>query len=133
MAKNYVKLWREKKESVLSKYGSRCAYCGCELTRDTMQMDHIIPKTEFLDYLKARQFREAGIKRDDISNLNPSCETCNDSKGICTIERFRERLEYVIDRLRNDTPHFILAEKYGMVTATPKKVVFYFETFLSNG
>lgn len=133
MAKNYVKLWREKKESVLSKYGSKCAYCGCELTIDTLHMDHIIPKNEFLDYLKARQYREAGIKRDDVSNLNPACTTCNQSKGICSVEQFRDRLEYLIDRLRSDAPYFVLAEKYGMITATPKKVVFYFETFRANG
>lgn len=133
MAKNYVKLWREKKESVLVKYGSRCAYCGCELTMDTLQIDHIIPKNDFLDYLKARQLREAGIKRDDISNLNPACTPCNNSKGTCTIENFRDRLEYVVNRLRNDTPHFVLAEKYGMITVTPKKVVFYFETLQANG
>lgn len=32
---------KKTRELVLNKYGGKCAYCGCDLTLSTMQVDHI--------------------------------------------------------------------------------------------
>jgi 5-methylcytosine-specific restriction endonuclease McrA len=48
-------------------YKWKCAYCNCALTKRTAQEDHVIP------------FDKGGS--DYISNIVPSCGTCNKKKG----------------------------------------------------
>uniref|UniRef100_A0A6M3JLV8 Putative homing endonuclease n=1 Tax=viral metagenome TaxID=1070528 RepID=A0A6M3JLV8_9ZZZZ len=58
----------------LEEYNYRCAYCGCELTSDTITIDHQIPLirggTNYID------------------NLVPSCQSCNSKKGTKTAEEY---------------------------------------------
>ena len=131
MGKDYVKERNDKKAEVLAKCFGRCAYCGCDLTVDSMQMDHIISKVLYRE--RSGMYRRIGIRENGIENLNPACVSCNDSKGICTIEQFRERLEVLVDNLRINNATFRIAEKYGLVSAEHKKIVFYFETLKVNG
>ena len=98
---------------VYEKYGGHCAYCGCELEYEDMQVDHIIPV-----YLND--------SKNEIDNLMPACRMCNFYKSTFTIERFREQLQSLPERLdRNFT--YRLAKKYGIVVESNEVVEFYFE------
>lgn len=58
------------KNKLLEDYNSRCAHCGKILTVENMQADHILPRTQ-----------GGG---DEILNLQPLCEDCNQGKGAFT-------------------------------------------------
>ena len=103
---------RELREKVLNKYNSRCAYCGCKLEYEDMQVDHILAK------------RNGG--KDDYENLNPACRLCNYHKDTFTIEIFREQLLLKVDRVLKDSNTRLL-KKYGVVKFNRNPIVFYFE------
>lgn len=54
----------------------RCGYCACDLTRQTVTRDHIVPKSQ-------------GGKTCN-SNLIACCRGCNQRKGDLDVELFRE-------------------------------------------
>lgn len=56
-----------RKRGVLIRDHGRCHYCGCELTLETMTIDHKIP-------------RSAGGKTV-VANLAAACEPCNKAKA----------------------------------------------------
>ncbi len=58
------------KNKLLEDYNSRCAHCGKILTVENMQVDHILPRTQ------------GGS--DEILNLQPLCEDCNQGKSAFT-------------------------------------------------
>lgn len=121
MSNNFSK---KKKEEVRKKFKGRCAYCGVKLT--VMHIDHIIPLQRGYTREEADKY---GIAKgtNDISNLNPSCPSCNISKGTFTIDQWRQELILKVDRLRRDSTNFRLVERYGIVKKVNKDVVFYFE------
>ena len=43
------------RKKVLDKYGGHCAYCGCELTLKSMQIDHIVSRAYYF-------YHELGMK-----------------------------------------------------------------------
>lgn len=98
---------------VYNKYFGRCAYCGCELEYKDMQVDHINPL-----------YWHNGD--NDIENYNPSCRMCNFYKSTYTVEKFRERLQTLHERLEKN---FIyrLAKRYGIVKENTQPIKFYFE------
>ena len=98
---------------VYNKYSGHCAYCGCELEYKDMQVDHINPL-----------YWHNGA--NDIENYNPACRTCNFYKSTYTIEKFRERLQTLHERLEKN---FIyrLAKNFGIVKENDAPVKFYFE------
>ena len=71
------------RKMILNKFQRHCAYCGCQISIDDMQVDHIIPKWK------------GGS--DEANNLNPSCRMCNFYKGGNDIETFRKRLIVELD------------------------------------
>ena len=78
--------WSDRKINAIGdKTGWVCFYCGTGLTRETIQVDHFIPR-----HLS---------KSHDISNLYPCCRSCNSKKGNRSIAHFREimsrRRDYV--------------------------------------
>jgi uncharacterized protein (TIGR02646 family) len=110
---------------VHEKYNGRCAYCGCNLPYNKMQVDHIRPQRNF--YL--------GSKADiphydvhDIQNLNPSCARCNKRKDTFSIEQFRIEIAAQLERLPKYNANYRLAMDYGLITESQKPVKFYFET-----
>lgn len=129
MGKSDAAKWLEKKQRIISKYGNKCAYCGCDITIDKFQIDHIVPKRSFHPALHGGN----GLTLDHIDNLNPTCCSCNNYKSGNPLEVFRSEIEQQIVRLRRDRPTFRLAERYGLITCTPVKVEFYFEKFQRNG
>ena len=102
------------RKRVYEKYKGHCAYCGCKLEYKDMQVDHMTPVYWY-----------GG--ENDIENLMPACRMCNFYKSTFTLEKFRERLQTMTDRLKKS---FIyrLAKQYGLIRENEKEIVFYFET-----
>lgn len=103
---------------VYSKTNSRCAYCGKQLPKDSIDatIDHVIPKTK------------GG--RNNIENLLPCCRSCNTSKGVKTLEEYRfwyTCKKYNIPRFSTEQLLY-LSEKIKLKKIFPKLVKFYFET-----
>ena len=68
-----------KREKVYIKYEGRCAYCGANIEfREGFEVDHLKPKSR------------GGT--NDIDNLMPSCERCNQLKYNSDIEEFRKKI-----------------------------------------
>jgi predicted restriction endonuclease len=105
---------RETRLAVFEKLSGRCAYCGCEVTAKSFQVDHVHPKVS------------GGT--DDMDNLLPSCRPCNNYKLFFTLEEFRRMVGDQINLLRRNATNFRHAERFGLVKATvPESIVFYFE------
>ena len=109
------------RELVLNKYGGKCAYCGCDLTLSTMQVDHI--KSVYKSCLENGYVY---IQDDSLENLNPSCRQCNFYKGTLNIEQFRNKIKTILYRTFQSTFQAKLAKKLGMMKVTQFDK-FYFE------
>jgi 5-methylcytosine-specific restriction endonuclease McrA len=107
--KNVSKSVRQK---VLDKYGGRCAYCGKELDLKTLRVDHLYPH-----YLGGE---------DAIENYMPACYQCNFYKSTLPIEKFREQISTLHERIAKP---FItrLGIDFGIVEIKPFNGKFYFE------
>ena len=121
------------RQIVYDKYGGRCAYCGSEITLKDMQVDHIIPKQNFLWHLKNHHKIPAFLSHltiDDcehIDNKFPSCRTCNKWKSVYDLETFREEISKQPERLMRDSAQYRMARRYMLVAETKQDVIFYFE------
>ena len=62
------------KQKILDKTNGSCAYCGTDLSLESMTVDHIIPIS-----------KEGS---NDLDNLFPACSTCNHLKDSMTLEEF---------------------------------------------
>ena len=102
----------DKRKRILSKFGNKCAYCGCELDNETMQVDHIVPRSQ------------GGS--NSIDNLYPSCRACNYYKTAHSIDVFRSEMHHIQRRL-NKSFIFRLAVKHGIVTLNKWDGKFHYE------
>ena len=98
---------------IYDKTNGRCAYCGCELTMKSMQIDHVIPR--------------ASGGGDDEDNLLPACRSCNHRKGTSTLETFRWEVARAPDVLIRNSVTYRNAVRFGLVIPNPKAIIFYFE------
>lgn len=107
------------RQQVYDKYNGHCAYCGCSLTYEEMQVDHI-------DSVYRAEYggREAD---NSIGNYMPSCRSCNFYKGVYSIEQFRSNIENLLIRKLHRDFNYKLLVKYGMIHEDLKPVLFYFE------
>lgn len=112
---------RKLRDIVYNKYNGHCAYCGCEIEYEDMQVDHIVPKCRNNEQYVAK------IGSDEISNMNPSCRMCNYYKRMDSIEGFRERLTDMLMRNERRPFDYRLALKYGLIKEDIKPIKFYFE------
>lgn len=101
------------REQVFAKTHGHCAYCGCELTLDKMQVDHIYP------------FEKGGS--NELDNLFPACWLCNYRKKAFTVDEFREMLADIPRCLFKAYTTYDLAVKYGLIVLKEEPVEFYFE------
>ena len=101
------------RKRVYEKYNGHCAYCGCELEYKDMQVDHITPL-----------YWHGG--ENSLENYMPACRMCNFYKSTMTVEKFRQNIQTLHDRLERS---FIyrLAKRYGIITEHKDQIVFYFE------
>ena len=68
------KLTAAERSIVYEKFGGHCAYCGCAIAYEDMQVDHFLPI-------------RGGAERDELGNMLPACRSCNHYKrwrGIAT-------------------------------------------------
>lgn len=116
---------KETRLQVYKKYKGHCAYCGCKLELKEMQIDHIVPIARgHSDALMKVEKMKRG--KEDISNYNPSCRSCNFRKGMLNIEEFRQAIMNGLKVLeRNFT--YRLMHKYHLIEFGNTKVKFYFE------
>lgn len=98
---------------VYDKLGGHCAYCGCEIGLDEMQVDHITP------------LRKGGA--DVLPNMFPACRSCNHYKSSLDVEQFRRMIEKMPETLSRDSATYRNATRFGLVEPKPHPVVFYFE------
>ena len=101
------------RRKVYEKYNGHCAYCGCKLEYKDMQVDHVV----------AVYWHGGG---NEVDNLMPACRMCNFYKSTFTLEKFRECLQTMTERLEKDFT-YRLAKKYGVVTEKKEPITFYFE------
>lgn len=117
----HKKISKQQREAVFNKYSGRCAYCGCELTLKTMQVDHIKAV-----YTSSLENNNVETQDDSFDNLNPSCRQCNFYKGTLNIEQFRNKIKTTLYETYQNTFQAKLAKKLGMMVVTQFDK-FYFE------
>lgn len=110
------KLSVAERQEVYDKMHGHCAYCGTKITIKQMQVDHVIP----LD-----GWSQKGT--DTLDNMFPACRSCNHYKSRSTLEGFRKMLEHMPHVLMRDSVTYKNAVRYGLVSPTPRPIVFYFE------
>ena len=103
------------RQEIYNKYQGHCAYCGIDLDLCNMQIDHIRPQAS------------GDPSIHNIDNYNPACPICNGWKHCDNLESFRRSIEQQVRKCRDYSRNFRMAERYGLVTANEKEVVFYFE------
>lgn len=98
---------------IFNKFKGHCAYCGREFASiKEMQVDHVIP------------LKNGGS--NEFDNLYPACRKCNFYKDVYSLERFREQLEQLQNRLKTKYI-YTLALNFKLIEEKENKVVFYFE------
>lgn len=110
------RLTKSERMEVYRKTDGHCAYCGCVLKYEDMQVDHIVP---------INGWSESGS--DTIDNMLPACRSCNHYKNRTPLENFRKMIENMPDVLIRDSVTYRNAVRFGLVNPTPHKIEFYFE------
>lgn len=110
------KLSKPERLEVYQKMNGHCAYCGCDLKFEDMQVDHVVP---------LNGYSQQGA--DTLDNMLPACRSCNHYKSRMPLELFRKMLEKMPDTLMRDSVTYKNAVRYGLVIQNWHPVVFYFE------
>lgn len=106
--------------NVYAKYNGRCAYCGCNIELNEMQVDHHIP-----------HMGEGG--EDTLDNYYPACSICNRVKSNSTLAGFKKSIKHCgeIHRARKKpimADSDKIAIKYGL-TEEDHDITFFFEEY----
>lgn len=112
------KLSKAERVEIHNKTDGHCAYCGIKIEIVDMQVDHVFP------------INRGGL--DEKENMLPACRSCNHYKSTYGIEEFREEIGLWHERLMRDSVTYKNAVRFGVVTPTPKKVMFYFEKMVQD-
>lgn len=124
---------KNKRLRIYRKYNEHCAYCGVDLLYSQMEIDHIIPISNFNNTLFDNQnipvflkhLNECDVNHDD--NLNPSCRKCNRFKSSFHLGLFRIELQKQVERAEKTSSNFRFSLMYGLIKKTNKQITFYFE------
>lgn len=95
---------------------------NCEIPEKGFNVDHLHC---LRNYENTEEF--TGIDVHDISNLMPSCGSCNRYKATMDLKTFRQQLQKIPDRLKRDVCTYNIALRYGMVQENREPIKFYFE------
>ena len=108
------KLTKAQRQQIHSMFNGHCAYCGCEIKLNEMQVDHI-------------QSLERGGE-DELYNMYPACRSCNHRKHTLTLEGFRIAIQDGPKVLMHSNVTYRNLVRFGVI-AHPQnpKVEFYFE------
>ena len=117
---------KEERKRVYDKCAGKCAYCGCDISLESMQVDHMIPiyrgwSDESLKALKV----ERG--NDDMSNWMPSCRECNRRKNTLSVSEFREELRKTHERMISKSANYRQLLRYHQIEVNNLNVTFFFE------
>lgn len=120
-----MRITKSQREALKTKFGGRCAYCGCEL-RDKWHADHVEPVFRFFN---------GGMDKpenDNIGNLVPACHPCNLHKHANSVENYR--------RIISDGRREFLSSgkgkalvRMGLVSVSDNPVLFWFEQYRNSG
>jgi len=122
---------KKTRQQVHDKFGGRCAYCGCELTKG-WHVDHVLPINRVLKRSDKGLYTDSECEhpeRNTEDNYYPSCASCNMMKTNAPIEHFRGVIAAFMQSLNKYSPQYRFAKRYGLIEETAKPVVFYFETY----
>lgn len=116
---------------IFEKYGGKCAYCGCDLTK-SWHADHIQPIVRDSKWdRKKSKFVNSGTCRNPeneiLENFNPACPSCNIQKNSFSVEEFRANIRKLVISLNEYSTQYKFAKRYGLIIETGDPVQFYFE------
>lgn len=115
------------RQLVYQKCNGHCAYCGCELKYEDMQVDHI-KAVATNDYRKWRNLSYMSDEElNSIENYMPSCRACNFYKSTWSLDTFRNNLSTMLYRNLASNFNYKLLKKYGLIKENIHEVKFYFE------
>lgn len=112
---------KKTRELVKAKYNGHCAYCGEK--PEKLVIDHLHAVARHISF--ERKHGELDI--NDISNLMPACFSCNNYKTTYSLEEFRRELSKQVERARENSINFRLAERFGQIIIKNTPIRFYFE------
>lgn len=152
---------KKDREIIFNKYGGKCAYCGCELSKG-WHVDEIEPVKRNQKWIgggwfhkvtgeKAKpgditeneldyKWREGRWVADGmthpermvVENQNPACASCNINKHSGSLEDFRQLIGGFMKHLNTISTQYKIAKRYGLIQETGIKVQFYFESLQDN-
>lgn len=126
-----TKIKQELRVKIWNKFKKRCAYCGCVLTYNKMQVDHISPLYRGTSQYELSKYNILKGENKEY-NYNPSCPSCNSSKSTFTIEKWRAEINKKTERLKRDSSTYRLLLRFGLVKEVNVSCRFYFEKFLKK-
>lgn len=111
---------------VYQKYDGHCAYCGKKISTYDMQIDHLVPlrRGDNDERIKAIGYERGS---NDLTNLMPSCRSCNFRKGLLSLETFRQELIKQRNTIVRKSFQVRQSISYGLLQVIDKPIVFYFE------
>jgi 5-methylcytosine-specific restriction endonuclease McrA len=118
---------------IFEKYGGKCAYCGCDLTK-SWHADHIQPIVRDSKWdRKKGKFVNSGTCRypenEILENFNPACSSCNIQKNSFTLEQFRSNIQGFLNSLNQYSTQYKFIKRYGLIEETGRELKFFFENF----
>lgn len=125
-----MRLTKAQRQHVWAKSNGFCWYCGSHLG-DRWHADHMDAIYRESDWIEGKPVPNGKCWKEHlhtIDNLVPACVPCNLFKGVFSIEEFRKEIEAQVKRARNTSVNFRTAERFGLITAQEKPVLFWFET-----
>ncbi len=129
---------KKQRKIIWEKSGGKCWYCGCDLPERGWHADHVnaVIRGSAIVKNKAGSMYSHRIvstneklwpENDTIDNLVPACAPCNLFKSTYGLEFFRAEIAAQVDRARKSSVNFRTAERFGLVQAVDRPVVFWFE------
>lgn len=130
------------REIVYKKFKGCCSYCGDKIVYRNMQVDHMIPQSNYKYDTANERIKDIRIPNflkhltegdvDHIDNLYPACRKCNKFKDNFTLEIFRRELSLQLERAFKTSSNYRRALRFNQVIESPKPIVFHFEKILDE-
>jgi len=136
---------KKQRGTVWDKSKGKCWYCGQKLPEKGWHVDHLNPVFRVINTQTTainmfgytsetvqKLLDNGGMlnpENDTIENMVPSCAPCNLFKATFTIDQFRKEIELQVERARRSSVNFRTAERFGLIEAPPRPVIFWFESF----